>query len=112
MPFGNCKYLTANDIISQKEEKIYPSYINAMLIVAAVLLFLFSIVLMVQSINGIGFSFANYTIGATSNPFIGLFIGLLATALLQSSSTTTTIIVAAVASGTLYRHRVLSYPKQ
>ena len=49
----------------------------------------------------LSYSFANYSITATSNPFIGLFIGLLATALLQSSSTTTTIIVAAVASGNL-----------
>lgn len=38
---------------------------------------------------------------ATANPFIGLFIGLLATAILQSSSTTTSITVALVASGTI-----------
>lgn len=38
---------------------------------------------------------------ATSNPFIGLFIGLLVTAILQSSSTTTSLAVAAVASGSI-----------
>lgn len=38
---------------------------------------------------------------ATSNPFIGLFIGLLSTAILQSSSTTTSMTVAAVAAGSL-----------
>lgn len=38
---------------------------------------------------------------AIENPFIGLFIGLLSTALLQSSSTTTSIIVAAVAAGAI-----------
>lgn len=57
--------------------------------------------LMISSIDSFGFSFSQYVINTTSNPFIGLFIGLLATALLQSSSTTTTIIVAAVASETV-----------
>ena len=56
---------------------------------------------MISSINTFGFSLSDYVINTTSNPFIGLFIGLLATALLQSSSTITTILVAAVATGTL-----------
>lgn len=38
---------------------------------------------------------------ATANPYIGLFIGLLTTAILQSSSTTTSMAVAAVASGSI-----------
>ena len=38
---------------------------------------------------------------ATSNPFTGLFIGLLITAMLQSSSTTTSMVVALVASGSI-----------
>jgi len=38
---------------------------------------------------------------ATSNPFTGLFIGLLTTAMLQSSSTTTSLVVALVASGSV-----------
>lgn len=38
---------------------------------------------------------------ATSNPFTGLFIGLLVTAMLQSSSTTTSLVVALVASGSI-----------
>lgn len=37
-------------------------------------------------------------LGAVENPFIGLFIGLLSTALLQSSSAVTSILVAAVAA--------------
>ncbi len=40
-------------------------------------------------------------ISATSNPFIGLFIGLLSTVILQSSSVSTSMIVAIVASGTV-----------
>lgn len=41
---------------------------------------------------------------ATSNPFIGLFIGLLITAIIQSSSTTTAMAVTAVASGSVTLH--------
>ncbi len=37
----------------------------------------------------------------TSSPFLGLFIGILATSLVQSSSTTTSIIVGMVAAGTI-----------
>jgi solute carrier family 34 (sodium-dependent phosphate cotransporter) len=37
----------------------------------------------------------------TANPFVGLFIGILATALAQSSSTTTSLTVALVAAGAL-----------
>lgn len=93
--------MTFNDFIKQNKETKYPAYANISMILLAVFLFLFSIVLMVNSINSLGYAFADYTISATSNPFIGLFIGLLATALLQSSSTTTTIAVAAVASGSI-----------
>ena len=46
-------------------------------------------------------------IEAASNPFIGLFIGLLVTALIQSSSTSTTLIVAAVASGSIDFHNAV-----
>ncbi|MEM6642435.1 MAG: Na/Pi symporter [Bacteroidota bacterium] len=74
---------------------------SVVFIAGAVWLFLFSIMLMVEAINSFGFSLADYVINTTANPFIGLFIGLLATALFQSSSTSTTITVAAVASGTL-----------
>lgn len=41
------------------------------------------------------------TFSITSNPFVALFIGLFATALMQSSSTTTAIIVTLVAAETL-----------
>lgn len=44
---------------------------------------------------------------ATKNPFIGLFIGLLTTAILQSSSTTTSMAVAAVAAGSISLHNAI-----
>ena len=70
-------------------------------ILVALLLFLFAIDLMGGAFGSLGGSTANSIFYATSNPFIGLFIGLLTTAIIQSSSTSTSMIVAAVASGAI-----------
>lgn len=55
---------------------------------------------------GIGFKlfgkgFAEMLLERTSNPLVGLFVGILATSLVQSSSTTTSMTVALVAAGGL-----------
>ena len=47
----------------------------------------------------LGGDFANQIMTTTSNPFISLLVGILATTLFQSSSTTTSIIVGMVSSG-------------
>lgn len=99
--FKTTLYLSHFNTIAQEGEATRPTYFNIGVVILAVFFFLFSIMLMVHAINALGYSFANYTISATSNPYIGLFIGLLATALMQSSSTATTLIVAGVASGTV-----------
>jgi sodium-dependent phosphate cotransporter len=70
-------------------------------ILGALLLFLFALDLMVSSLQHLGRSIVQTIIQATSNPFAGLFIGLLITAMIQSSSTTTALVVAMVASGSL-----------
>ncbi|MBL6449681.1 Na/Pi symporter [Fulvivirga sp. 29W222] len=64
-------------------------------------MFLFSIDLMSDSFKHLSKEAIESILKAASNPFIGLFIGLLITALIQSSSTSTTLIVAAVASGSI-----------
>ena len=64
-------------------------------------LFFFSIELMSSAFRMAGRSFAEQILNTASDPVAGLFIGFLATSLIQSSSTTTTIIVGLVASGTL-----------
>lgn len=56
---------------------------------------------MVSSLYSLGSGLNEVILLATANPFNGLFIGLLVTALLQSSSTTTSLLVALVASGAL-----------
>jgi solute carrier family 34 (sodium-dependent phosphate cotransporter) len=65
------------------------------------LLFMFSIDLLTVSMVRLNSQFAEELFLATNNPFIGLFVGLLMTALIQSSSTVTAMIVAVVASGNL-----------
>ncbi len=56
---------------------------------------------MVSSLQHLGTLATETILLATSNPFTGLFIGLLITAMLQSSSTTTSMVVALVASGSI-----------
>ena len=64
-------------------------------------LFLLSINLMGASFKIFGKDFAETLIATTSNPFVGLFIGVLATSLIQSSSSTTSIVVGMVGGGAL-----------
>ena len=67
----------------------------------ALYLFLVGIKGLSSGIKLLGGGFANEVMSTTSNPFIALFIGILATTLFQSSSTTTSLIVAMVGGGTL-----------
>lgn len=81
----------------------------AKLAALAVLLYLFflSIGTLEAAFKGFGSGFSKGLFQLTSNEFVGLFIGVLATSLVQSSSTTTSITVALVASGALdVRHAV------
>ncbi len=75
--------------------------VRIMLVVILVYFFLVSIGLMGDAFKGFGKGFAESLISTTSNPFIGLFIGVLATSVVQSSSTTTSIVVGMVGSGVL-----------
>lgn len=70
-------------------------------IVLIVFVFLLSISMMGQAFIRLTGPAAQSILTATSNPFVGLFIGLLVTALIQSSSSSTSMIVAAVAVGSL-----------
>jgi len=67
----------------------------------ALYLFLVGINGLSSGIKLLGGDFAKEVISTTGNPFIALFIGILATTLFQSSSTTTSLIVAMVGSGTV-----------
>ncbi|PWJ42089.1 Na/Pi symporter [Sediminitomix flava] len=81
--------------------KIQKILVQAFKLVAVMFVFLVALNLMSSGFKLLGKDIATEMITLTSNPFVGLFIGLLATALVQSSSTTTSMIVAIVASGSL-----------
>lgn len=68
-------------------------------LIGTIYIFLLSVQLMSSSFGLLGGNFATDLLSLTTNPFIALFLGILATALIQSSSTTTTIIVALVSTG-------------
>ena len=74
---------------------------NTVYVIGMLALFLFSLDLMVSSLQHLGKSAEEAIIMATANPFTGLFIGLLITAMIQSSSATTSLVVALVASGSI-----------
>ncbi len=69
-------------------------------IIAILYLFLVSIGMIGSAFKGMGKGFAVQLIQSNAGPLIGLFIGILATSLIQSSSTTTSLIVGMVAAGT------------
>jgi solute carrier family 34 (sodium-dependent phosphate cotransporter) len=86
---------------SSKNGRFFSVGRKVVLITFLVLLFLISINLIGQSFTYLGDNILEQILIATSNPFVGLFIGLLLTAIIQSSSTSTSMIVAVVASGSL-----------
>lgn len=90
-------------ILNYQRELRQSSYYGKIFIYLLAFLFAFLVALqlMILSFKSLNASMIEHIIVATSNPFIGLFIGLLVTALIHSSSTTTTTIVAIVASGTV-----------
>ena len=70
-------------------------------VILALYLFLVGIKGLSSGIKALGGDFANQIMTTTSNPFVSLLVGILATTLFQSSSTTTSIIVGMVSSGAL-----------
>ena len=76
------------------------NYLKIAAIFAILYLFLVSIGMIGTGFKGLGRGFAEQLMSSNAAPLIGLFIGILATSLIQSSSTTTSIVVGMVAAGT------------
>jgi len=87
--------------LPEQNKHVWYTVKMSLYVLGALLLFLFAIDLMVSSLQHLGRGAVETIILATSNPFTGLFIGLLITAMIQSSSTTTSLVVALVASGSI-----------
>jgi len=80
-------------------DKIYKTYLKIIGVVISLYLFLVGIKGLSSGIKHLGGDFAKEIMTTTSDPFLALFIGILATTLFQSSSTTTSIIVGMVSGG-------------
>jgi len=76
-----------------------PTLLRALLVVALLYLFLTGVELLSGGFKTMGKGFVDGLFEGVSNPIGGLFVGLLATVLVQSSSVSTSVIVGLVASG-------------
>lgn len=79
--------------------KIARPLVRLTVVLGILFLFLVAINLLGSSFKLLGKDFVNTLITAGLDPFTGLFIGILATVLVQSSSVTTSIIVGLVSGG-------------
>ncbi len=75
--------------------------LNTLVLLGLLYIFLWAIALFGAAFKMMGSEFSRQLIATTTNPVVGLMIGLLATSLIQSSSSTTSIVVGMVAGGAL-----------
>ena len=76
-----------------------PTLVRAILVLALLYLFLTGVELLGGGFKSLGKDLVDGLFKGVSNPIGGLFVGLLATVLVQSSSVSTSVIVGLVASG-------------
>jgi len=81
--------------------KRVPPGVRIAIFVAALYVFFLSISLLGSGFKCLGSGFAKTLLSVTAAPVAGLFVGILATSLVQSSSSTTSLVVGLVAAGTL-----------
>lgn len=76
-----------------------PTAVRAGLVVALIYVFLVGVASLESGIKLLGADVQEQLFSSVSNPLAGLFVGILATVLVQSSSASTSVIVGLVASG-------------
>ena len=81
-----------------------PTPVKILLVAATLYLFLVGIGAMSASFKLMGKDYTEQLLGSQAGPLVSLFIGILATTLVQSSSTTTSIVVGMVAAGVIPFH--------
>lgn len=86
-------------MIESRPVRTIESFFKIFAIFFVLYLFLISIGMIGASFKGLGKDFAQTLIQSAAGPFLGLFIGIVVTSLIQSSSTTTSLIVGMVAAG-------------
>ena len=90
----------ANSVSALYSKDFWITLFKTVAIFAVLYMFLVSIGLIGVAFKGFGRGYAESLMSSNAGPIIGLFIGILATSLIQSSSTTTSIVVGMVAAGT------------
>jgi sodium-dependent phosphate cotransporter len=83
----------------EKIEQTFRPFLNLFIFIVSIYFFLVSIKLMGSALKGIGIPLVMRIIGVAEHPFTGIFIGILATSIVQSSSCVTSIVVGLVGSG-------------
>ena len=78
-----------------------PGPLRAVLVLGLLYLFLGGVKMLEGGIKGLGSDFTDALFEGVTNPVASLFVGILATVLVQSSSVTTSTIVGLVASGVI-----------
>src|SRR5688572_14215944 len=78
-----------------------PAPIRAALVLSLLYLFLVGISVLENGISSLGEGVQESLFSSVSNPLAGLFVGILATVLVQSSSVSTATVVGLVGSGLL-----------
>ena len=78
-----------------------PAPLRVVIVFVLLYLFLVGVKLLESGINGLGADVHETLFDGVSNPLAALFVGILATVLVQSSSVTTATIVGLVASGVI-----------
>lgn len=91
--------MRANSVSSLYSKEFWITLFKTVAIFAVLYMFLVSIGLIGAAFKGFGRGYAESLMSSNAGPLIGLFIGVLATSLIQSSSTTTSIVVGMVAAG-------------
>lgn len=84
--------------IRVKPQGAWPTAARAVAVLVLLLIFLLGVNGLSDGFRSAGGNLLDSFFAATENPFIGLMVGILATALVQSSSVTTSMIVAFVAA--------------
>ena len=83
-------------MLTGKIKKILP---NFLILIGVLFLFLFGLTILSESLKGFGTFYVRNFLSQVDSPLLGLFIGMLVTAVVQSSSLTTTTVVAMVSVG-------------
>ena len=84
-----------------RDRKYWVGFAKALAIITLIYLFLLSVTLIGDTFKMMGQGFAQKIMNSVSNPFVGLFAGMLCTAIVQSSSMTTSLVVSMVAGNVL-----------